>query len=107
MSSLYIRIETLCKSKGVNITQMCKEAGVSRGNLTDLKMGRQSGLSATNLEKIADYFGVTINELLGNKKEPAAVGNELSDEEKLFLTWYRTQATEKDKAIVRAIIEGE
>ncbi len=65
MCSLYERIEALCAQKGVNITQMCRQAGVNRGNLTDLKMGRQTGLSTRNMDRIAKYFGVSIEELLG------------------------------------------
>lgn len=37
MNEMYNRIEDLCKSQGINMTQMCKEAGIPRGNLTDLK----------------------------------------------------------------------
>ena len=29
MSDMYKRIESLCKERGVNITQMCKDAGVA------------------------------------------------------------------------------
>lgn len=75
MSDLYNRIETLCNEAGINITTMCRDSGVSRGNLTDLKMGRQSGLSARNMDKIASYFGVSISYLLGTdqKKEAPAL----------------------------------
>ena len=73
---MYKLIESLCKARNVNITQMCREAGVPRGNLTDLKMGRQSGLSAKNLQKIADYFDVSVAFLLGEKEKPA---NKLTD----------------------------
>ncbi len=76
MSNLYNRIEELCKKAGINVTTMCREAEVSRGNLSDLKMGRQTGLSAVNADKIASYFGVTVGYLLGtdNKKAPATEG---------------------------------
>lgn len=42
---------------------------MSKGILTDLKMGRQSGVSATNAQKIASYFGVTVGYLLGEEEE--------------------------------------
>ena len=73
MSSMYKLIESLCKEKRVNMTQMCKDANVPRGNLSDLKMGRSEILSTKNLSKIADYFGVTVDYLLGNdnEKKPA------------------------------------
>lgn len=53
MNEMYNRIEDLCKSQGINMTQMCKEAGIPRGNLTDLKNGRTAILSTKNLGKIS------------------------------------------------------
>lgn len=77
MSDLYNRIEELCEKNGVNVTEMCREAGVSRGNLTDLKMGRQAGLSAKNADKIASYLGVSVSYLLGTEqKEKLALTEE-------------------------------
>lgn len=72
MSELYNRIESLCKSKGITITTMCKEANVSRGSLTDLKAGRSKTLSAEALSKIAEYFGLTMDYLSsgGTEKSP-------------------------------------
>lgn len=70
MSDLYNRIEKLCADNGINITTMCKESGASRASLTDLKMGRKQGLSTDTLSKISNYFGVSVDYLLGN--EPKA-----------------------------------
>lgn len=72
MSNLYSRIEQLCNTKGINITQMCKEAGVSRASLTDLKMVRKQGLSSSTLSKISNYFGVSVDYLLGTEKDKTA-----------------------------------
>jgi len=90
MSDLYKRIETLCDDANVNITTMCKEAEVSRASLTDLKMGRKQSLSADTLSKIASYFGVSVDYLLGNEpkgKAPSKVGegHRPPDEETLHL----------------------
>lgn len=74
MSDLYNKIEGLCKKRGVNITQMCKESGVSRASITDLKMGRKQALSSMTLSKIAAYFNVSVDYLIGNdQKEKAAI----------------------------------
>ena len=71
MSNLYERIESLCKSEGITMTEMCRRAKVPRGNLTDLNKGRQKSLAPKNLQKIADYFNVSVDYLLtGIKKEP-------------------------------------
>lgn len=72
MSNLYKKIDDLCYEKGINITQMCSQAGVSRGSLTDLKAGRSKTLTNSALIKIAGYFNVSTDYLngLSNTKEP-------------------------------------
>jgi len=70
MSQLYDRIAALCEDRGVNVTAMCKEAEVSRASLTDLKQGRKANLSAETLRKLAAYFDVTVDYLLGRTDEP-------------------------------------
>lgn len=73
MSDLYRRIEDLCQERGTNITAMCKESGAPRGSLSDLKMGRTNRLNTTTLSKISEYFGVTVDFLIGKEdaKKPA------------------------------------
>lgn len=70
MANLYENIEKLCKQRGVNVTAMCKESGASRGSLTDLKNGRKQSLKYETLDKIASYFGTSVDVLVsGNQKE--------------------------------------
>ena len=69
MNDMYLRIEQLCREKDVNITQMCRESGVSRAALTELKMGRTLVLSAKNTDRVASYFGVTASYLLGTAQK--------------------------------------
>lgn len=78
MSNLYSRIESLCKERGTNVTEMCRASGASRGSLSDLKMGRTTGLTTNTLEKISGFFGVSVDYLLGNeqKKSPTPEGGE-------------------------------
>lgn len=69
MVTLYDRISALCESRGIKGGKMCTDTGISKGLLTDLKMGRRTGVSAVTALKIADYFGITVDELYG--KEPS------------------------------------
>lgn len=72
MANLYENIEKLCKQRGVNVTTMCKESGASRGSLTDLKNGRKQTLKYETLDKIASYFGTSVDTLVsGEQKENA------------------------------------
>ena len=70
MNEMYKRIEALCKQRNINITKLCKDAGIPRGNLTDLKMGRTVALSTKSLQKISTYFGIRMDYLLGTEPEP-------------------------------------
>lgn len=84
MSELYCRIETLCKDRKVSITTVCKESGASRASLSDLKAGRKQSLSAETLSKLADWFGVSVDSLLGKENPPAESGRSVSDEDIKF-----------------------
>ena len=75
MLPIYERIESLCKDKGINVTEMCKLAGVSRSVLSDYKTGRKQSISTQNIEKIADFFEVSMDYILckTDKKEAPAL----------------------------------
>lgn len=55
-----------CKTVGVSISSLEKACGLGNGTI-----GRWDTSSPTveNLKKVADYFGVTIDELLSSPKE--------------------------------------
>ena len=65
MDNLYARISALCDQRGIRPGRLCDELGLSRGLMTDLKMGRKKGVNAETAQKIASYFGVTVGQLLG------------------------------------------
>lgn len=65
MGTLYERIQQLCKSKGVSGSRMCLDLGISKSTLSDMKNGRTKGISVPTAQKIAGYFGITVDELYG------------------------------------------
>ena len=69
MSNLYKTIVELCEKKGIKGAKMCTDTGISKGLLTDLKMGRRTGVSAVTAQKIASYFGVSVGYLLGEEEK--------------------------------------
>ena len=91
METLYERINRICEQQGIRPGRMCNELGLSRGLMTDLKMGRKKTINAQTAQKIAGYLGVTVGYLLGEESQDlldqvdvAFYGEykELSDEEK-------------------------
>ena len=86
MGTLYERIIALCQEKGITGGKMCTDLHMSKGTLTDLKMGRQTGISAAKAQKIASYFGVSVGFLLGEEeKQKQPIQDELSDRKKEFI----------------------
>ena len=92
MDNLYESIEALCNQRGIRPGRLCNDLGLSRGLITDLKMGRKKSVTAETAQKIAAYFGITVGQLLGqtdssdilNEVDVAFYGDykELSEEEK-------------------------
>ena len=69
MHNLYEVIENLCRQRGIRPGHLCNELGLSRGLMTDLKMGRKKSVSAQTAQKIAAFFGVSVGYLLGDEAQ--------------------------------------
>ena len=68
MENLFVRIQALCEQKGIRPGRLCDELGLSRGLMTDLKMGRKKTVNAETAQKIAGFFGVSVGHLLGQEQ---------------------------------------
>lgn len=100
MGNLYNTIMELCESKGIKGAKMCTDVGISKGLLTDLKMGRRTGVSAVTAQKIASYFDVSVGYLLGEeeKEKPTAQGDGLSDGQKQLIEFAKSLS--EDQAVL-------
>ena len=58
---IYENVSTLCKERGISIARLERETGI--GNATIRRWGT-SEPTAKNLKRVADYFGVTVDELM-------------------------------------------
>lgn len=108
MGTLYENIIALCEERGIKGGKMCTDIGMSKGILTDLKMGRQSGVSAVNAQKIASYFGVSVGYLLGEeekeaKKEQPTDFDGLSEKRKALMQFARSVPEDKAEMILRVM----
>ena len=59
-------IRTLCTKKGISIKTLEKELGFSNGSLA-----KSATIKAERLQKIAEYFDVTVDYLMTGKKRTA------------------------------------
>lgn len=60
--STYEQIKKLCDKKGIAITRLESELGFGRGSIGKLKNGKNT--TADRLQKIADYFGISVEYFL-------------------------------------------
>ena len=65
MADIYKTIDELLRQKGVSGARMSQDLGMSRSFMTELRKGRAKSIKAETAQKIADYFGVTVEYLLG------------------------------------------
>lgn len=65
----YDRFKQLCDMKGVRPTNACVEAGVSRGLAAKWKAEKTDIPRADILQKLSVYFGMTIDEILGEEEQ--------------------------------------
>lgn len=96
MYDLYEKIEVLCRERGVKVGKMCADIGMYRSMMSDLKNGRKNKLEASTLQKIADYFGVSVDYLISeDKKAPSAFGGGMNDAQLKFALWGTTDITDE------------
>lgn len=113
MGTLYNNIMKLCDSKGIKGGKMCAEVGISKGLLTDLKMGRRTGVSAVTAQKIASYFDVSVGYLLGEeeKEKPTTQeGDGLSEKRQALMQFVMSVPEDKADMILRvmkSIVESD
>ena len=106
MGTLYERIISLCQERGITGGKMCTDLRMSKGTLTDLKMGRQTGISAAKAQKIASYFGVSVGYLLGEediKKEQPTEYDGLSEKRKALMQFAMSVPEDKAEMILQVM----
>lgn len=90
MGTLYERIQYLCKNKGVSPSRMCLDLGLSKSTMSDMKNGRTKGISTGTAQKIASYFDISVDALLGKEdKESSPDEYVLTEGEKALIELLR------------------
>lgn len=107
MGTLYENIINLCRERGIKGGKMCTDLSISKGLLTDLKMGRRTGVSAVTAQKIAGYFNVSVAYLLGEETEKApTVSDERIDMSDVDIAFYGNykELSDDDQKTIRDMV---
>ncbi|HEL1563514.1 helix-turn-helix domain-containing protein [Streptococcus suis] len=73
MFSTFEKIKELCKKQGISLNQLEDKLGFSQNYIYSMKKGNPK---VENLQKIADYFNVSTDYLLGRTDNPRIASDE-------------------------------
>lgn len=76
---MYDIFEKLCGEKGITPYRVCKETGLTTSTISNWKAGRYTP-KADKLQKIADFFGVSVEYLMTGEEKKEHPGYYLNEE---------------------------
>ncbi len=94
----------LCNSAGKAPSAVVEEIGLSKSAVTGWKK-RGSLPNDATAQKLADYFGITVAELMAEKEEKPIQMDGLTEEETAFIIKLRSASVDIQKA-VKAVLES-
>lgn len=99
----------------VSLRDYAKQIGISHSYLSSIESGvnpsngKPISIGLETIEKLSRVTGYSVSYLTGEKEKPTepqdGIG-ELTEEEKDYIKWFREEASEKEKALVRIIVKG-
>ena len=96
---MYSVFEILCKKKGITPADVSRATGIPQSTLSNWK-SRQNLLSGRKAQVIADFFGVTVDYLMGRDDSNPSV---LTAEESALLDSYNN-ADDATRDMVRRLL---
>ena len=79
------RIKSLCGKKGITVSKLALELGLSKSTFSWIKNYPERKVSTTTAQKIADYFNVTVDYLLTGEEQNTKPSEVTEDDLKVAL----------------------
>lgn len=104
MCNLYDRIKSACESRGIRVSAMCLQLGMSKSVLSDLKAGRKKALSSDSLSRIAEFLQVSTDYLLGKQTAADSGAGDILDAVDIAFYGEFKELNEQEKEVVRDMV---
>lgn len=98
----YERLKDLCEQKGVSLTNVVKELGMSTGNMSKWKSGMIP--KSDTINALSEYFGVTTDYLTGRSNDMGNQTLTLTAKEINLILKYRSLDAEGQTMVESALI---
>lgn len=95
------KLKELLEEKSVTPYRVAKEIGVSQTTIKNWVTG-YTAPKERHIKALADYFGITTDELLGKEKQPTTLG-ELHPANKKLMELSRALSPEEAEKVYKAI----
>lgn len=105
MAEMSVVIDTLLKKNGITGAKMCQDLNMSKSFMTELRKGRAKSIKIETAQKIAAYFGITVDELYGIESKNAQTPNRDLDKVKSLSEEGLTEGEREMLEIFRLIPE--
>ena len=99
------RMKALCKENNISITKLENEMGYGNGSLAKAK-----NISGERVYEVAQYFGVSMEHLMGKEKKESTAEDGLSENIKALIDFAKTVPDDKAELVLklmRTIVEDE
>lgn len=93
--TLYQRIKMLCEEREMSIAKLESELDFGNGSIS--KWGKTSSPSVDKILKVAGYFGVSVDFLLGRTDIRGSMADIMGDEDVISFQRARQKMTPKDR----------
>lgn len=101
--AFYDKFVNLCASIGEKPTPVAQKLGISKGTVASWKR-RGNDPTDAYLAKIANYFGVSVDDLRGNsenEKKPTAQGDGLTEKQKYAIELIKSTSDDDIDKIIK------
>lgn len=98
------RVKKLCDRQGISVNNLEERIGLGKNSLYSWKNNVPGGV---NLEKVADYFDVSTDYLLGREEKPKYTETDLSVMIDNALSFDGEPVTDHDREIIMAFLKGK
>ena len=95
MADILTILDNLLDSHHISGAKMCADLGMSRSFMTELRKGRAKSITVETADKIAKYFDVPVDYLLGKEEKMPTVTGEQKE------TLDQLQLTESEMALLK------
>lgn len=95
------KITLLRKLKGISLSKLANDAGISKGYLSNIETGKKENPSVDLLDKIAMALGVNVSDLFDSDEEPSDLLDDMEEDMKILFSKAKQLSKENRQKVLK------